>query len=196
MSSPRADDRSLGCARALPLILVAVVTAACGPAPAPRPKGPIAPQPLSLRPRIVRDAHVGRAVVVPEFLREVSPPAGVWLRLEFRDEANPTGVVVDFLTECPEIQPRAVPCGGGRPCLMEWRQGQELLAGRAALSVGEHLYWWPGPIGTCARIAYSLGPGQYAAALERFVLDFPDQVRPARLRPPASAPASQPGPGA
>ncbi|MBI5477643.1 MAG: hypothetical protein HY906_02235, partial [Deltaproteobacteria bacterium] len=140
----------------------------------------------------MRDDHVGRAVVAPEFLREVSPPPEAWLRLQFRDPANPTGVVIDFFTECPEIEQRAVPCGGGRACVMSWRQGQEVLAGRAALSMGEHFYWWPGPVGTCARVAYSLGPGPYAAALERFVLDLPDHIRPARLRAPARAPASAP----
>jgi hypothetical protein len=179
--------------RALALLLPLVV-AACGPAPAPRPAGPVAPQRLSLVPRLVRDAHVGRAVAVPEFLKETAVAPGTWLRLEFRDAANPTGVIVELLAECPDIEPRAVPCGGGRACLMSWRQGEELLAGRAALSVGEHMYWWPGPAGTCARLVYSLGPGPYAAALERFVLDFPEHVRPARLRPPASGPASAPTP--
>jgi len=181
---------------ALVPVLLALVTSACGPAPTPRPTSPIRPQRLPLTPRLVRDDHVGRAVVVPDFLKEASLAPGAWARLEFRDAANPTGVLIDFLTECPEIEQRAVPCGGGRPCLMSWRQGQELLAGRAALSVGEHFYWWPGPIGYCARLTYSLGPGPYAAALERFVLDFPDHVRPARLRPPtpAPAPAVEPAP--
>jgi len=71
---------------------------------------------------------------------------------------------------------------------MQWRQGQELMAGRAALSLGEHFYWWPGPVATCARVEYSLGPGPFADALQRFVLDLPDYIHPARLRAPASAP--------
>ena len=144
-----------------------------------------------MRPRLVTDTHVGRAVVAPEFLQEVTPPQGSWLRLQFRDPANPTGVIVEFPIECPEIDARAVPCAGGA-CVMVWRQGQELLAGRAALSLGEHMYWWPGPAATCARIEYSLGPGPFADALQKFVLDFPEFIRPVRRRGPASAPQAPP----
>jgi hypothetical protein len=179
-------------ARALLTAVVVATATGCGPAPAPRPAGPTAPQRLPLTPRLVRDDHVGRAVFAPEFLKESPPPPGAWLQLQFRDPQHPTGVILDFFTECPDIDARAVPCGGGRACLMAWRQGQELLAGRAALSLGEHVYWWPGPVATCARVTYSLGPGPYASALERFVLDLPDHVRPARLRPPASAPGPAP----
>jgi hypothetical protein len=175
--------------RALLLALLVTAAAACGPPPRPRP-GPVVQQPLAMGPRLVSDTHVGRAVVAPEFLREVSPPQGSWLRLQFRDPANPTGVIVDFPVECAEIDPRAVPCGSGRACVMLWQQGQEMLAGRAALSIGEHVYWWPGPVAACARVGYSLGPGPFADALQRFVLDLADFIRPARLRPapPRSAP--------
>jgi hypothetical protein len=172
--------------------LIAAASTACGPPPAPRAMQPAVPQRLSLSPRIVGDNHPGRSVVVPAFLREASPPPGAWLRLEFRDPQHPTGVVIDFLEECPEIEQRAVPCGGTRACVMSWRQGQELLAGRAALSMGEHVYWWPASPGTCAQVAYSLGPGPYAEALERFVLDLADHVRPPPLRSPR--PASMPAP--
>jgi hypothetical protein len=170
-----------------PILALVLVAAACGPKPHPRP-APVVQQPLPTKPRLVTDSHVGRALVAPEFLQEQPPPQGSWLRLQFRDPANPTGVIVDFPLECPEIDPRAVPCGGGRACVMAWRQGQELLAGRAALSLGEHFYWWPGPVATCAHVEYSLGPGPFADALQKFVLDLPDYIRPARGRAPASMP--------